>query len=79
MRNFSPALSSASTVYVNDICFNFKSDIKLFADDTSLLSIADNPATAARELNADLHTLQVWAGQWFLYFSSTKITFFIPE
>ena len=59
-------------VYVNDICFNIKSDINLFADDTSLLSITDNPVTAARELNADLRTLQVWASQWFLYFNTTK-------
>ena len=51
---------------------NIKSDINLFADDTTLLSITDNPVTAAREMNADLCTLQVWASQWFLYFNTTK-------
>ena len=54
------------------ICFNIKSDINLFADDTSLLSYTENPVTAAREWNSDLRTLQVWASQWFLYFNNTK-------
>ena len=52
--------------------FQYQSDINLFADDTSLLSNTENPVTAAREWNADLRTLQVWASQWFLYFNTTK-------
>ena len=34
--------------YVNDICFNIISDSNLFADDTSLLSIAYNPYSSKR-------------------------------
>ena len=44
-------------VYVNDITDSIKSDINLFADDTSLLEIVDDPITSANTLNSDLKQL----------------------
>ena len=41
----------------NDIVKNIGSNICLFADDTSLFAIVDNPTTAAHCLNCDLEKL----------------------
>ena len=42
-----------SLIYINDIVDDVHSSIRLFADDTSLYIIVDNPISAADELNAD--------------------------
>lgn len=41
-------------VYINDIVLDIQSIIRLFADDTSLYLIVENPTTAAEILNSDL-------------------------
>ena len=42
-------------IYINDITENIKSNIKLFADDTSLYVIIDGDAVnATKQLNDDL-------------------------
>ena len=41
-------------VYINDIVDEINSNIRLFADDTSLYIIVENPIEAAIQLNADL-------------------------
>jgi hypothetical protein len=41
-------------IYINDIVADINSSIKLFADDTSLYMIVDNPVDAAETLNTDL-------------------------
>ena len=43
---------------------NIGSSIRLFADDTSLYIIVDNPLVAAETLNADLEKLSLWAAIW---------------
>ena len=60
-------------VYTNDIVDNIENDINLYADDTSLLSISDNPETAAMNLNADLYALQHWAKTWHMAFNPVKL------
>ena len=43
----SPGINSWTTaflVYINDICSNLSSNVKLFADDTSLFSIVNDIA-----------------------------------
>ena len=42
-----------SLIYINDIFWDIDSTIKLFADDTSLYIIADEPVHAAQTLNID--------------------------
>ena len=59
-------------VCINDIYFGIQTDINLFADDKSLLSISDDPETTAVDLNSDLQTLQSWADQWFVTFNPSK-------
>ena len=41
-------------IYINDLTNGLSSNAKLFADDTSLFTVAHNANTAAKELNNDL-------------------------
>lgn len=59
-------------LYINDIVENINSSIRLFADDTSLYIIVDNPVDAANQLNQDLSTLHHWATKWLVTFNPLK-------
>ena len=48
-------------LYINDIVEDINSSIRLFADDTSLYIIADDPIQAAEQLNLDLAKIHHWA------------------
>ena len=48
------------------------SNICLFADDTSLFIIVDNPTTAVLCLNSDLEKLSRWAAIWLATFNPSK-------
>ena len=48
------------------------SNIRLFADDTSLYIIVDNPQTSAETLNADLEKVSAWAKTWLVSFNPLK-------
>ena len=56
-------------VYINDITKDLKTDVKLFADDTSIFSVVHNPRTAASYLEHDLKKLSEWAFQWKMEFN----------
>ena len=56
-------------IYINDLADGLSSNAKLFADDTSLFSIAHNANTATKELNNDLVKINRWAYQWKMSFS----------
>ena len=45
------------------------SQIKFFADDTSLYSVVKDPEISARELNHDLEIISEWAKQWKMSFN----------
>ena len=59
-------------LYINDIVKNIGSNICLFADDTSLFIIVNNPTTAALCLNSDLEKLSRWAAIWLVTFNPSK-------
>ena len=48
-------------LFINDIVTYIGSNIRLFADDTSLLIIVENPDTAAELLNLDLEKIMTSA------------------
>ena len=48
-------------LYINDIVLEIKSNIRLFADDTSLFIVVENPFEAADILNNDLAKITRWA------------------
>ena len=54
-------------IYVNDLSDDLSTTAKLFADDTSLFSIAQNVNTSASPLNSDLSN---WEFQWKMSFNS---------
>ena len=59
-------------VYINDITNNVDSNIRLFADDTTIFVDVDDPVVAADTLNNDLQKMSDWANQWLVTFSPPK-------
>ena len=59
-------------IYINDIVKDIGSEIRLFADDTSLYIVVDSPNTAAGIINADLNRISNWAIGWLVKFNANK-------
>ena len=59
-------------VYINDIVSEIGSAIRLFADDTTLYVIVDDPQHAAFRLNSDLKKINEWASTWLVTFNPEK-------
>ena len=59
-------------MYINDIVNDIGSNIRLFADDTSLFIIVKNPVTAAGSLKTDLDRISQWAATWLISFNHAK-------
>ena len=56
-------------IYINDITNDLENEVKLFADDTCLFSVARDPILTANSLNNDLSKIQQWAFQWKMRFN----------
>jgi hypothetical protein len=56
-------------IIINDIVTEIHSSIKLFADDTSLYVIVDNPRESAITLNNDMATIHAWSTKWLVNFN----------
>ena len=59
-------------IYINDIVENINACIRLFADDTSLYLIVENPIEAAEKRNSDLAKVHAWASTWLVTFYPSK-------
>ena len=59
-------------VYINDLVDGVQSDIKLFADDTSIFSAVKDKDEATESLNQDLERVRLWAWQWKMQFNCDK-------
>ena len=59
-------------VYINDLVDNIDSDVKIFADDTSLFSVVRDEFITAQQLNRDLERVRLWAWQWKMEFNAKK-------
>ena len=57
-------------IYINDLPNGLKSNVKLFANDTSLFSVIYNITESANVLNSDLSKTDGWALQWKMSFYS---------
>ncbi len=64
-------------IYINDIVNNLESNPFLFADDTSLFEILDQPHEAISKINRDLHRINLWSEQWRVTFSAPKTHYMI--
>ena len=56
-------------VYINDLAINLKCTVKLFADDTSLFTVVQEPTAAAEDMNHDLELIRQWAHDWRMSFN----------
>ena len=59
-------------VYINDLAEGLVSDVRLFAEHTSLFSIVYDEQVSADILNADLKFIEKWAYQWKMQFNPDK-------
>lgn len=59
-------------IFINDIVIDIQSTIKLFADDTSLYLIINNPQTTADILNRGLDKIHTWSTNWLVSFNPQK-------
>ena len=57
-------------IYINDIVNELRASVRLFADDTSLYIVVENPNTAALTLYNDLNFITSWAGDWLVNFNA---------
>ena len=56
-------------IYINDLPDNLVSDVKMFADDTSIFSVVENSFESQTNLNNDLDKIKQWAHQWKMKFN----------
>ena len=59
-------------LYINDIVHDIGSNIRLFADDTSLFIIVEDAITSAACLNNDLDKISQWPAKWLVTFNPSK-------
>ena len=59
-------------IYISDLPEGLNSEVKLFADDTSLFSIVNCVNTSASTLNSDLLKMQDWKYQWKMSFNPDR-------
>ena len=59
-------------IFINDIVLDIETNIRLFADDTSLYIIAETPQSTALKLNNDLSKIKARASKWLVIFNPSK-------
>ena len=60
-------------IYINDLRNNLNSNVKLFADNTSIFSEIWDLLETANVLNNDLRKIRKWAVQWKMVFNPDPI------
>ena len=56
-------------IYINDLPDNLSTNVKVFADDTSLFSVVHDITTSSCDLNYELNGVREWAFQWKMSFN----------
>ena len=59
-------------LFIYDIVTDSGSNIRLFADDTSLFIIVENPDTVVELLNLEFEKYMTWSKTWFFSFNPKK-------
>ena len=57
-------------IYINDLSEGITSNVKLFADETSIFSTVYNINISTSNLNSDLRKVSEWAFKWKRFFNS---------
>ena len=50
-------------IYINDLSHALESNVKLFADNTSMFSVVRNSINTSQKLNNDLDKVSLWANK----------------
>ena len=66
-------------IFINDIVKDIRGIIRLFADDTILFDIVEDPLLTGITLNVDLSRIFAWAKQWLVEFQPIKQESFIAS
>ena len=71
-------------IYINDLPLGLTTNVKLFANDTSLFSVVNNASVSASRLNNDLVKIEDWVFNWKMSFypdpiSKRKWLFFLKK
>ena len=61
--------------FINDIVQDIDAQIKLFADDTSLYLIVDDPIETVETLNGDLDKIHNWSEKWLVKFNPQNTSY----
>ena len=56
-------------IYINDLSDNLEPNVKLFVDDTSMLSVVRDPINTWQKLNNDFDKACLWANKWKMSFN----------
>ena len=56
-------------VYINDLTEGLKCNVKLFADDTSIFTVVQDPDAAALDMNHKLNLINRWSRKWRMFFN----------
>ena len=56
-------------VYINDVLEGLTSNVKLFADDTSIFSVVRDSSSSSLSLNEDLSKISQWGYKWKMLFN----------
>ena len=59
-------------VFINDIVNEIRSFVRLFADDTCVFEVIDDPIASVAALNEDLRKILAWAKTWLVLFNALK-------
>jgi len=59
-------------IFINDIVKDISCPKRLFADDTTLFIVVDNPLQAADRLTSDISRISDWADKWLVTFNPNK-------
>ena len=59
-------------IYINDLTDDLESCPFIFADDTALFEVVDNPNNLAQLLNKDLYKISQWSDQWLVTMNPSK-------
>lgn len=59
-------------IFINDIVVDLDTNVRLFADDTSLYITVDTPQNSAFKLSNNLSNIHKWATEWLVTFNPSK-------
>ena len=59
-------------IYINDILNGLECDGLLFADDTCLTAVGEDPGLTSAMINRDLNRISDWSKIWKVTFNATK-------